>query len=268
MVVGLLRPRCIDGVSGQSTGKRADVTAGTGNNFGCPSGSQPEFRPVSDMHIGIISSSLGLPCGRQDHHRTPRDQRMRDRSREPRLHVVRSRRDVPGSEPACKKIQTDPECQKNGGYYGPGEDQLNVRFHRMKERFGIDPQFPISRYVDGLTRATVPDRSTEHVSKLRVANDPRQGREIAAYSGTGKCTNPIFAKGLPRAAGDETCNLPRSSRNPALVVFATIGGVPNELLHAYADDEEKSRLTDDDWSKILGRDPAKFSRRSRLEHRR
>jgi hypothetical protein len=53
------------------------------------------------------------------------------------------------SDPACQKIKADIECQKNGGYYGPSEDSLNVRFQRMKQRYGIDPQFPISRYVDG-----------------------------------------------------------------------------------------------------------------------
>ena len=160
------------------------------------------------------------------------------------------------------KIKSDPECQKNGGNWGPGEDQLNIRFHRMKERFGIDPQFPIQRYVDGLTKAKVPDRSSEHKSKLRNAANPGNGRDIAAYDGTGTtgtCTNPLRAKNVPRDAASDRCNLPRSARNPGLTFFAVLGGVPNELLHCDPTDADKSRLTPGDWDRILGRDPAKFN---------
>ncbi|MBX3187857.1 MAG: hypothetical protein KF819_12615 [Labilithrix sp.] len=160
------------------------------------------------------------------------------------------------ADPACQKIKNDPECQKNGGYYGPNEDNLNVRFHRMKERYGIDPQYPIRRYVDGLTKPKVPDRSTEHPSKARADG---KGRDIGIYQGAGKCTNPLFAKDLPRAPGDELCNLPRSTRSADLIFFAVVGGVPNDLLHFDPEDPEKSRITNDDWNRILGRDPANFN---------
>ncbi|HSO35675.1 MAG TPA: hypothetical protein VLT33_24270 [Labilithrix sp.] len=161
------------------------------------------------------------------------------------------------AEAACQRLRADPECQKNGGFYGPAEDQLNVRFHRMKERFGIDPQFPIQRYVDGFTKSKVPDRSAEHPSKPR--DNPSLGRDIGAYQGGGTCTNPLFATSLPRHAGEELCNLPRSSRNPGLIFFAVIGGVPNSLLHFRPGDADGSRLTDDDWNTILGRDPGAFN---------
>lgn len=152
------------------------------------------------------------------------------------------------STAACQKIKNDPECAKNGGYYGPTEDQLNVRFHRMKERYGIDPQYPIRRYVDGFTKFKVPDRTTEH--KITTTGGKRV---ISAYGSDVKCTNPLFASKLPRAAGDELCNLPRSTRSPDLVFFAVVGGVPHQLLPGVGSDSPPN------WNQILGRDPANFN---------
>lgn len=162
------------------------------------------------------------------------------------------------SDAACAKIKNDPECQKNNGYYGPTEDQLNARFSQqlVKRNYGIDPQYPISRYTDGLTKAKVPDRTTEHVQKVRSDG---KGRDIGPYSGAGKCTNPLFASKLPRAQGDEVCNLPRGTRTSDLIFFAVVGGVPNDLLHFDPNDPEKSRITNDDWVKILGRDPGHYN---------
>jgi hypothetical protein len=161
------------------------------------------------------------------------------------------------SQPACQKLKNDPECQKNGGFYGPSEDQLNARFSQqlVKRNYGIDPQYPIQRYIDGLTKAKVPDRTTEHAQKARADG---QGRDIGGYVGTGKCTNPLFASKLPRGQ-DEFCNLARSTRTPDLIFFAVVGGVPNNLLHFDASDPEKSRITNDDWIRILGRDPARYN---------
>lgn len=168
------------------------------------------------------------------------------------------------NQPSCQKIKNDPNCTTSGmkdqqgdgynGYYGPTDDELNVRFHRMKERYGIDPQYPIRRYIDGFTKFRVPDRKTEHVTK--VAANGR--RDIANYTSTAKCTNPLFASKLPRETGDELCALPRSTRSPDLIFFAVVGGVPHQLLHFDPNDPEKSRITNEDWVKILGRDPGNF----------
>jgi hypothetical protein len=147
------------------------------------------------------------------------------------------------SDAACQKIKNDPECQKNGGYYGPTEDQLNVRFHRMKQRYGIDPQFPISRYVDGFTKQRAPSRKGEHLSTPLGG----QGEQIGAYLGDADCTNPLFAATLPSAPGDETCNLPQGPRGKDLVVFAVIGGVPESLVGA-----------NPKWNEILGANPALY----------
>ncbi len=148
------------------------------------------------------------------------------------------------ADAACQKIKNDPECMKNGGYYGPNEEQLNVRYHRMKERFGIDPQFPISRYVDGFTKQGAPKRDGEHIVKPRADG---RGSDISPYIGDANCTNPLFAASLPGSAGDELCNLSKGPRGKELVVFAVIGGVPENLATATPD-----------WNKIVGLDPARF----------
>jgi hypothetical protein len=160
------------------------------------------------------------------------------------------------SDPSCQKIKNDPNCMKTGGYYGAEEDQLNSRYSQqlVKRNYGIDPQYPLSRYTDGLSKTKVPDRTTEHLVKVNGAN-----RDIGGYLGTGKCTNPLFAAKLPRGQGEDFCNLPRGTRTPDLVFFAVVGGVPNTLLHFDATDAEKSRITNDDWTKILGQDPAHYN---------
>lgn len=138
------------------------------------------------------------------------------------------------SDPACAKIKSDPECQKNDGYYGPTEDQINVRFHRMKERYGVDPQFPIARYVQGFTSAKVPKRDAEHDA-------------TGAYVGTPTCTNPRFASELPSGPSDELCDLKRGTRSRQLVVFGLISGVPERLVKG-----------EPAWSAILGSDPDRY----------
>jgi hypothetical protein len=144
------------------------------------------------------------------------------------------------SDPACVKNKTDVECMKNGGFYGPTEDQLNVRFFHMKERFGVDPQYPITRYVDGLTKSKVPDRDAEH--------DLLDG-VISPYRGKPTCTNPLFASSLPDPGGD-LCNLSKGPRGKELVVFALIGGVPDKLVATGTPD----------WTKVLGNDPDVYDR--------
>ncbi len=162
------------------------------------------------------------------------------------------------ADPACQKIKNDPNCAKNGGYYGAAEDQLNSRFSQqlVKRNYGIDPQYPISRYTDGLKNQKVPDRTTEHL--IKVSADGKS-RDIGGYLGTGKCTNPLFAAKLPRPGDPDFCNLPRGTRTADLVFFAVVGGVPNTLLHFDPNDPEKSRISPDDWTKILGQDPAHYN---------
>ncbi len=151
------------------------------------------------------------------------------------------------ADPACQAIKNDPNCKApNGGYYAGDADSLNVRFFHMKQRFGLDPQYPIDRYVDGLSHGNVPKGSEEH--------DP-SGKYV---TGAGTCQNPLFAAALPKSAGEELCHLGVGPRSPQLVFFAIIGGVPNQLLHFDPSSPAASKLTPADWTKILGKNPAAY----------
>jgi hypothetical protein len=116
----------------------------------------------------------------------------------------------------------------------------------------VDPQYPIRRYIDGLTKSLVPNRAGEH-PKDATTNEPSKD-----YVGDAKCTNPLYARALPAGAGDELCALPRGPRTPDMVVFAVIGGVPSQLLHFDPSDPDASRLSSEDWTKILGKDPGAY----------
>jgi hypothetical protein len=154
------------------------------------------------------------------------------------------------AEASCQKLRNDPACSTSSvpglsgdgyrGYYGPREDALNVRYHRMKERFGIDPQFPLSRYVDGFSKSVVPNRKSEHATRIGVNGR----REIDPYAGVTSCQNPIFASDLPSGPDEELCARARGPRSRELVLIAVVGGLPEELATASPD-----------WIRILGRDP-------------
>lgn len=150
------------------------------------------------------------------------------------------------TDPACQKLKLDPECKINGGYWGPGEDQLNVRFHRMKERFGLDPQFPLSRYINALTKVRVPNIADEH-EVLPSGSFVKVG---PYREGVASCTNPLFAAKLPAVMGDEICNLPVGPRDKDLVHFAIIGGVPSSLIAATG--------FPNDWNQVTGANPQSF----------
>jgi len=149
----------------------------------------------------------------------------------------------------CTQAPSDPACAPNGGFYGSDQSALNVRMFHMRQRFGVDPQYPVQRYIDGLTSATVPNQEGEHPNGSPV------------YVGTRNCTNPLFAASLPAKSSDELCNLPRGPRSPDLVYFALIGGVPHQLLQVdptNPDSPQKDVLTTSDWQKILGTDPLSY----------
>jgi hypothetical protein len=150
---------------------------------------------------------------------------------------------------------SDANCQQPGdvsngqaqlGYYRAAEDTLNTRYVRMKERYGVDPQFPISRYLYGLSSAKAPNRDGELYDGLGIDGQPNN-----SYNAKANCTNPLFAASLPSGApGEELCNLPAGPRSSNLVVFATITGVPEQLLTAPLDDAA--------WTRIVGKDPRHY----------
>jgi hypothetical protein len=164
-----------------------------------------------------------------------------------------------GSCSLAANAATDPSCTQ--GVYASSDvtnwgSDLNLRHVHMKAKYGVDPQFPITRYVNGLTSPTVPDRIGEYPTPT------------SAYAANNDCTNPLFAASLPDGTGlsagiataetasdvSALCNLPASSRPKENVFYAIIGGVPNQLLHF----DQASGTNAPDWVRILGKSPDTF----------
>jgi hypothetical protein len=145
---------------------------------------------------------------------------------------------------------TDPNCAL--GVYSALNDwgfDLNLRHVHMKQKYGVDPQFPIDRYHNGLVSTTVPDRAGEYPPGA------------STYKGINDCTNPLFAASLPDGSatdGPTLCNLTVGTRPSTFVFYTHIGGVPSSLLHYAPGDVSGSTLTTSDWQKILGNDPVNF----------
>ena len=107
---------------------------------------------------------------------------------------------------------------------------------RLKQRYGVDPQFPVSRYYNGLKSYTVPNRDGEIYDG--VGSDGKPNNTYNYQSGrAGSCTNPLFAQNLPTDGGQELCKLTRGPRTPDLVFYAAITGVPWQLLSDRSDEE-------------------------------
>jgi hypothetical protein len=129
---------------------------------------------------------------------------------------------------------------------------LNLRHVHMKQKYGVDPQFPIQRYVNGLTSTTVPDRCGEY------GGSGCSQAASGGYVGQNNCQNPLFAAKLPDGTNlgvNTLCHAPPGPRTKDLVFYAHIGGVPHELLHFDPTNLANSVLSDADWTKILGKDP-------------
>ncbi len=183
----------------------------------------------------------------------------------------------PRGTSACANDPNDPNCTSCGfaghesdpackmGPYSSQNDwgfNLNLRHVHEKQKYGVDVQFPIERYVVGLTSSKVPDRNGEYPID-------ESGNYPATYQGLANldCTNPLYAAKLPSPDGadpaswnpsaKDLCNLPPGTRDPSLVFYAHIGGVPHQLLQN-ADGTQKDTLSDADWQLILGNDPEKF----------
>jgi hypothetical protein len=160
--------------------------------------------------------------------------------------------------PADRAAQCANQNDAGGNpiYYVPEMyDIPNLRFFHERQRFGADYHYPPSRYVNGLTSATVPDQS---------------------YDPGVACTNPLFAAALPTNTNAELCSLPPNTLSGRLpggnrVYYAAITGVPHQLLQstpgdgtcppttAAADCPQKPLLTPADWTLILGQDPINYN---------
>jgi hypothetical protein len=163
------------------------------------------------------------------------------------------------ADPACASCSmpanaNDPTCQE--GAYKDLNDwgfDPNLRHVHMKAKYGLDAQYPVQRYVIGLTSPAVPDRFGEYTDT--------NGAPTTNYVGRNDCTNPLFAASLPDGSQLDPahlCSLPGGPRTKDLVFFAVIGGVPNELLHFTPGNAAASALTDADWTRIVGRNPLSY----------
>jgi len=158
----------------------------------------------------------------------------------------------------------DPACSQA---LDDDADQLNVRFFHTKRRFGVDPRYPIERYVRGFTERQVPNREGEHPLE--------NGSPSFNYVGRPNCQNPLYASALPSSDNEDLCNLPPGPRSPDLIHFALVGGVPWQLLTEapdFANPNSKSpfkrELTENDWTKILGANPLAYDFTGIDEHMR
>jgi hypothetical protein len=158
---------------------------------------------------------------------------------------------------SCAFIKTSPsfatQCPNDppggvGGYLDPSDDALRVRAFHTKQRFGLEPQFPIDRYVSGLTSYAVPDQAHEHDT-------------MGNYAPVADCANPIFSTGLPSDPSSDLCHLAPGPRRPSQVFLTVIGGVPHQLLQVdptNPDSPQKTTLAPSDWTRVLGADPLHY----------
>jgi hypothetical protein len=181
------------------------------------------------------------------------------------------------NDPNCKPCpflkSSDPtyaaRCPPDGttgtsGYLDPNDDQANTRFYQQKRRFGVTSMYPTSRYVRGLQQMTVPSSDHEHDGN---------GNYIGDQDANANCRNPIYATDLPTDPSADLCGLTEGKRDPSLVYYAAIAGVPHELLQAKAGDPndptcpagtpqadcpQKDALSDADWKLIMGTDPEHY----------
>jgi hypothetical protein len=189
-----------------------------------------------------------------------------------------------GSE-ACRPCggsatQGDANCQVNGGFYTKALDgsdwgyDPNLRHVHERQKYGVSVQYPVERYVVGLTSPKVPDRNGEYPpAKTPSGYAPSYQGLLPANQA---CTNPLFAAKLPVPAdpsstdlssdwANRLCHLSPGTRLPGSIFYAHIGGVPHELLQKRSgnappdpDAPQKDTLSEADWTLILGKDPEHY----------
>ncbi|HEY8943860.1 MAG TPA: hypothetical protein VIM73_06355 [Polyangiaceae bacterium] len=83
--------------------------------------------------------------------------------------------------PECTQPAADPSCSTNGGVYTSKEDHQNLRCYKQRERFGADLLYPISRYVDALTKDTV--RGRDNTIKPNPLIHARRDKSLVFLAG-------------------------------------------------------------------------------------
>jgi hypothetical protein len=114
----------------------------------------------------------------------------------------------------------------------------------------------VKRYVNGLKNVAVPNRDGEGYDGVGL-----DAKGNNSYNGRNNCRNPLFAQNLPTAGTEELCKLSPGPRDPSLVFFAAITGVPWQLLTEDPTNEQSkfvASLTKDRWKQIVGNDPENY----------
>jgi hypothetical protein len=89
----------------------------------------------------------------------------------------------------CTPNASDAECSKGNGSYATvaaHDDSPHLRCFDQKRRFGLDLLYPTSRYVDGLTKATVPNRAGKLVQNpifAAPAGTPSRSKSLVLLTG-------------------------------------------------------------------------------------
>ena len=87
------------------------------------------------------------------------------------------------------------------------------------------------------------------------------GSTSAIRTRTRTASNPVFAASLPTDPAADLCHLPAGGRDPRLVFYAAIAGVPHQLLQQDPTDPnspQKATLANADWVRIIGQDPEHY----------
>lgn len=114
--------------------------------------------------------------------------------------------DMPMATSACESNPNDPccfsclqaenppsgcepyavECSSGGTVLAPERDRPSVRCFQNKRRFGVDLLYPTERYVDALTKSTIIDArngSTVDNPLLRAADGTQRNPELVLFAG-------------------------------------------------------------------------------------
>ncbi len=170
------------------------------------------------------------------------------------------------ADPSCTSCAnvadaaSDPSCAQGRYAYGDLTNwgsNLNLRHVHMKAKYGADPQFPIARYVTGLTSPMVPDRVAEQlidVGYYAAQNDLHLNVSCRLGSSTGTELDQASAATaeipVRRRDGSVISSSPRRA-GKGNIFYAIIGGVPNQLLHF----DQTTGTNNPDWVRILGKSP-------------
>jgi hypothetical protein len=107
----------------------------------------------------------------------------------------------------------DPKCTNPPPSHTQQTDAANLRCFDQKRRFGIDFLYPVQRYVNALKNTvlctTTPDLAPNQQCPRRADNSP------------GQVPNPLY---------QDLTNQGGGPRDPSLVFFAAITGVPWQLI--------------------------------------